>query len=276
MNCHQCHTELPPGAKFCFNCGAPQLQQEARSEFPRIDFNGDVARQLERLFFDLFATRIREEHEADKLSTYSERLYETGFRDIVNRRVAQLAEQLLEQRGLERDTHPLQEEVLYIFEELIDFFLIRYCADLNMVQLPEAILKYQDLRLENIDLSEMIPDYLALDQESETVYTDFIIMPVEKLKNASRAFLFPQKEEHIFFICDQSLLGSCKEGFSLTDKAIYWKAHLEKARAVYYTQIHSVERKKDWLIINGHFFNAGPSLNLKLMKLLKRLRFGRS
>ena len=33
-----------------------------------------------------------------------------------------------------------------------------------------------------------------------------------------------------------------------------------------------VKKEKNWLTINDHFFNANPSLNLKLCKLLKKLR----
>ena len=157
---------------------------------------------------------------------------------------------------------------------MLDYFIIRYCQDLNEIPLPEAILKYQDLSLEQIDLFEMIPDYLNFDQEEEKVFTDFLKMPLDKLKNASQSFLFPQKNEKILFICDQSLLGSCKEGFAMTEKALYWKAHLEKARVVQYNQLAKIERTKDWINVNDHFFNVNPSLNLKMMKLLKKLRSG--
>ena len=120
----------------------------------------------------------------------------------------------------------------------------------------------------------MIPDYLALDLEGEKVYTDFLKMPLDKLKNASKSFLFPEKDEKILFICDQSILGSCKEGFAMTEKALYWKAHLEKARAVDYRLLDEIKRTKEWISINGDFFNVSPSINLKMMKLLKKLRNG--
>ena len=276
MRCHQCHTELPLGAKFCFNCGAPQQQEQVSpNEVPSIDLSANVAQQLERYFFDRFSRRIREEHDPQQLAAYNERLYESGFRDIVNRRVGQMAEHLQSYKASDLDVYPLKLELKYSIEELLDFFLIRYCADINTIKLPEAILKYQDLNLENIDLSEMVADYLSFDQEKETVYSDFIKMPIEKLRNASKSFLFPAKDEKIFFICDQSMLGSCREGFALTEKAIYWKATLEKARAVAYHNLISVEREKDWISINKQFFNVNPSLNLKLLKLLKRIGFGR-
>lgn len=275
MNCHQCHTTLPEQAKFCFNCGAPQKAQSTPIERAFIDFDVDVIRQLDQLFLEALTKRVKEEHQEEQLPAYRERLYESGFRDLVNRRGEQIAENLQQLRTEGAKAAAINQEVKYNFEELLDYFIIRYCGDLNTIGLPETILKYQDLGLENIDLFELIPDYLAFEQENETIYTDFVKMPIEKLKNASKSYLFPEKNEKILFICDQSLLGSCKEGFAMTEKALYWKAHLEKARVVAYPHLKSVARTKDWLSINGYFFNVSPSLNLKMMKLLKKIRFGR-
>ena len=97
-------------------------------------------------------------------------------------------------------------------------------------------------------------------------------VPIDKLKNAGKFFLFPERDERILLICDQSLLGSCKEGFALTERGLYWKAQLQTARKVAYTALESVRREKDWLLINGDFFHANPSLDLKMMKLLKKLQ----
>ncbi|NUO03787.1 MAG: hypothetical protein HUU01_24500, partial [Saprospiraceae bacterium] len=81
--------------------------------------------------------------------------------------------------------------------------------------------------------------------------------------------------ERIFFICDLSLLGNCKEGFALTEKALYWKSPLEKPRREALDQLFNLHRKENWITINDHFFNANPSLNIKLLKLLRgiQLRF---
>ena len=72
-------------------------------------------------------------------------------------------------------------------------------------------------------------------------------------------------------IADQTIFGSCKEGFSLTEKGIYWKAHFEKANKVFFQEITSIKKEKDWITINGHFFNVSPSMNIKMMKLLRNM-----
>ena len=97
-------------------------------------------------------------------------------------------------------------------------------------------------------------------------------MPVQKLQNACTTFLHADRRERIFFICDLSLSGNCKEGFAMTDKGIYWKANLASAYQVQFGGLKEVRFNKEYLTVNNHFFNANPSLNLKLFKLLKKLR----
>ena len=270
MKCPHCQTDLPPEARFCFHCGAPQ--QTARrhpDEPPRLDLRADVEQQVVDQFFGALRRRLEEEHDPHDYQAYAERLYESGFRDMVQRRAGQLAARL------DREDNPpayLINRLLHeTNEELLDYFLILHCRDLNAIPLPEAILSYQQADWESVDLYQMVLNYLELEEEEETVYVDFLKMPMDKLRNAGRSFLFPEKQERILLICDQTLFGSGKEGFALTEKGIYWKAHLEKARLVYYEQLDTIERKEDWITINGHFFNVNPSLNLKMLKLLKRI-----
>ena len=95
-------------------------------------------------------------------------------------------------------------------------------------------------------------------------------MPLEKLKNASQYFLFPEKTERIWLIIDLSLFGSLKEGLAFTERGIYWKNQLQAPQQVMYEQLLQVDREKDWLLINQHFFHASPSLNMKIWLLLRR------
>ncbi|MEN0003779.1 MAG: hypothetical protein AAF798_06535, partial [Bacteroidota bacterium] len=62
-----------------------------------------------------------------------------------------------------------------------------------------------------------------------------------------------------------------KEGFALTEAALYWKAYLQKPKIVAFQQLQSIKREKDWLLINWEFFSANASINVKLLKLLKKI-----
>jgi hypothetical protein len=96
------------------------------------------------------------------------------------------------------------------------------------------------------------------------------------LANACKHYLFADRKEKVYFIGDLSLKGNCKEGFAMTDRAIYWRAPFDKARKVTYESLRQVRREKDWITIEGHFFTSNPGLNLKLYKLLKKLRCWRT
>jgi hypothetical protein len=237
-----------------------------------IDLNSDVPKQLAQLFLKALKIRVEEEHRPEQFPDYSERLYESGFRDVVQRRSEQLANRLAELEPEDIAPAVVNQQIDELFEGLLDFFIIDQCRDINEVRLPQAILKYQQSSLEEITLFQLVMDYLDFESEpTETVYTDFLKMPANALKNASRFFLFPSKDEHILFICDQSLLGACKEGFAMTEYGLYWKAQLQTAKAVQYPALHSIKREKEWILINGHFFNASLPINIRLMKLMKKL-----
>ncbi len=270
--CHVCKTTLPDNARFCFNCGAPQPMVQLTNA-PTLNLRGNVEQQIEAQFFMAFRERIEAEHNLHLLENYSTRLYKSGFQEVVVRRAEQLAAQIhmLDQADELSDLR-LEGMLINAIEDLLDYFIIRHCADLNAVPLPEAILSYQGLKYSDINLFQMVMHYLDFAKEEETVYTDFLAMPLDKLKNASQSFLHPEAQERIFFICDQSILGSVREGFALTERAIYWKAALEKARQVSYDNLQTIERKKDWITINGFFFNVNQSLNLKMLKLLKKIK----
>lgn len=271
--CPNCRTQLPDEARFCLECGTPQVLAPKPGPSLKINWDRDLAPQITALFFAALRERVREEHQSDQYALFSERLYESGFRDTLQRRVDQLAERLQTQLATAAISNgQAASRIELFFDELLDFFIIRYARDLVEVPLPEAILKYHGLSWEQIDIFQMVLDYLDFAEETETVYTDFLVMPMDKLKNAGRSFLFPEKSEKILLICDQSILGSCKEGFALTEAGVYWKAHLQKSRQVMFRNLQDIAREKDWITINGHFFNVNPSLNIKMLKLLKKIK----
>ncbi len=268
--CSSCSTSLPDTAKFCLNCGAPQniIAVESTNQSIEIDLAGDVPQQIIDLFFVALEQRVSQEHKANQYSQYYELLYQTGFRDTVQLRADQLAEEIRTKDPIA--THQLLERS---FEGLLDYFIIHFGKELNHIHLPDAILKYEGRSLSEVDLYTLSMDYLDFEREEEQLFTNFVEMPVKKLKNASKSFLFAEQNERVFFICDQSIFGSCKEGFAMTQEALYWKAQLQQPERVYYHNIHEVKREKNWIMINGCFFNVNPSINVKMMKLLKRLKY---
>ena len=268
--CPNCGTNLPVTAKFCINCGSPQPTAAPEESF--FQPGEELGNQIVEQFFPALQRRVEEELHAELLPKYSERLYASGFRDTLHRRAQMLGERLslaYREGTLETEDIPFWIEDLY--EELLDFFVLRFCGDLNEFEFPQAILRYQQQSWESIDLFAMIMDYLAFEQEEETVYTNFLTMPVDKLRNASRSFLSPDKQEKILFICDKSILGSCREGFAMTELGLYWRAPLEKKRKVLYRDIQSIKRHKGWITINDHFFNLNPRFDIKMLKLLKKI-----
>ncbi|MCB0653291.1 MAG: zinc ribbon domain-containing protein [Saprospiraceae bacterium] len=269
LTCNTCKTVLPAEARFCFNCGTPVKVTEKKQEEPLVlDPHGNVTLQINELFFKHLKVLLQQEQDEKLFQSYSERVYQCGYRDIIQRRAEGLAEKITRPGFRLAD---LNEMVFDLIDELLDFFIIRFCGDLNVVSMPEAILKYHKKGIHFAELFQMTLDYLNFDSEEETVYTDFLKMPVEKLKTAGRSFLFPEPKEKILFICDLSLLGSCREGFAMTEKAIYWKHPMQKAKKVFYNDLEEINRTEDWITINGHFFNVSPSLNIRVLKLLKKL-----
>ena len=224
-------------------------------------------------FFKFLKTKVEEEQDADLYETYLERFRMGGFKPTFELRVRQLAEEVQKIKERSQRAGAETQSLLHkAYEDLSDYFMVHYCQAINVVYLPEAILQYQYVQLADTDLYQMSLDYLAFEREEETVYTNFLEMPREKLRKAGQSFLFPAKEERIYFICVQSVLGTVKEGFSMTETGIYWRMLFEQAQQVRYKNLTELKVEKDWLKINGHFFNVSKPLNIRLLKLLKRLK----
>jgi len=306
MRCTKCSTELIPGCKFCYRCGERVVEQakhcplcqaenplaaifchECGNHFaaaeaceatytPRyvLDFVPDKIRaQLKALFFRLLLQRLQEEHNAQKHSQYVQRFYDSRFATIFEARTDQLARDVMAlwERSGKAALPQIDDFLENAFEGLLDYFIIEFCPDLNDVWLPSAMLRYENLAPQNMDLQRMVFDFLDFEREPEVCYTNFAAMPKELLANACKRFLVAERDEKVFFICDLSLQGNCKEGFAMTDRAIYWRAPLGRARRVAYEDMHDLRLERDWLIVNGYFFTANPSLHLKLYRLLKKL-----
>lgn len=306
--CPNCATEIIPGSKFCNRCGdkiADRTKEcpacshrgpltsvfchhcgfhfEAKHKdtdnryspvYP-LDFDPvTLTEQVKALFFKSLRQRVEEEHDAKKYADYVERFYQSKFRDIYGLRAEQIAEDVLTQwdRFGTEALAEIDKRLGTAFEGLLDYFIIQYCPDLNGILLPSAILKYEKAIPGKTDLWQMIQDFLDFDHEQEVFHFDFITMDPVLLANACKSFLFADRKERVFFICDLSLKNNCKEGFAMTSAGLYWRAPFDRPRRVLYNDIATVKKEKEWLTLNGHFFTANPTLNLKLCKLLKKLR----
>jgi hypothetical protein len=292
-SCPHCETQNPANAKFCLAC--VQSMKKRQEETPKeeeikedttkvyqpiykinfLEGIPKVTEQIKRFFFQALKVRVKIQSSKSKYSDYLEAFYSSGFNYFFDSRIQQLTHILMPLKSMssERASIKIDQILDEGFETLLDRFTIEHTKHLNSIQLPNEILRYQFLERKDIEINQMILDYLDIDQEkSEKVYTNFMSMPVAKIRNASQNFLFPARDEPILVICDQTVFGSCKEGFAFTTKGLYWKAHFNKAQKAYYTELYEVKKEEDWVNINGQYFHINPSLNFKISKLLKKLR----
>jgi len=303
--CRVCHKAIPLSAKSCPfcrsavieetitcpNCGAETGLDDAVCTKCNYRFFENVDEEKAGMFENFFGTehqdrteaeitkrfrknflqRLREEHSKRLHESYLMRFNQSGFKEKVDFRCKQLSQEVMS-LGNDFRLKAVRQLLANSFEELLDYFIIRECADMNETLYPEAIFKYHDLSYKEINIQEMVLDYLDFDREDESVFTNFVNMPPRKLKNAADAFLSPKRDEQLFFICNLSILGTFKEGFAMTSKCIYWKALMEKPQRVLYHKLEEIKREEDWIGINGIFFNANKTINLKLIRLLKKLK----
>lgn len=156
--------------------------------------------------------------------------------------------------------------------ELIEYFVVEAASQLHEGRIPQKVLRFQGADWERTDLFELVMTYLDFRAVSEKVYTDFVTIPPKVLKRASENYLRTSRDERLFFICDQTLFGSGKQGFAMTDAGIYWKNILQPAGAATYITIRQVMVEDDHLLIDGQYFDAGERLNLQVALLLDKLR----
>jgi len=307
-NCTQCNTELLDGARFCHSCGAKVVVEEVecpncntanssdirhctncgfdfsiektnphtyQAQYP-IDFSEaiTISEQIKVYFFRFFKNKVKEEQDINLYEVYLKKLYTSEYGKSLEMRMQHLAEETYSIHASQDKATELKVDQLLekSFDSQLTHFMSMYCKDINTFEIPEETLAYENARQGDVDLQTMILHYLDLNKEKETFYTDFILMPIKKLKNASEAFLFPAKDEKIMLIADQTIFGSCKEGFALTEKGLYWKAHFENPQKVIYKDLKKIKKEKEWISINGLFFNVNPSVNVKMLRLLRKLK----
>ncbi len=279
IKCSNCGSNNQEDIKICLTCGyllkSDDILIEDQLHY-KLDFDqpANLSNQIRDYFFKIMRIRIETELDPKGYRKYFDHFHSSGLYKKFEIRAQQLAEEVVmihEQKsplGFQEINHLLNRAL----EGFMDYFIIDYCESLHKMKLPEAILRYENIQKASVDLGQLIFDFLYFENERDKVYTDFLIIPSGKLTNANEAFLFTEKDEKLFFICDQTMFGSCKKGFAMTDKAIYWKAHFNEPEKVKFEALESIKREGEWLLINDRFFNVNKTLNYKMLLLLKKLK----
>lgn len=305
--CPKCHTTLPENAKFCHQCGTnveiplaecPHCQKKnpadvrfcygcgqqmeafvlsplLRSTISKYDFEipEKLEEQIKNQFFEalkIYAGWIA----PDRTNDYLLSVVTKGFTKTLDLRAKQLADSL--SADYNGKIHPsvihLEKTLENAISSLAIYHIVYNCKDLNPCYLSEKIVRYENAKRGSVDLKAMIADYLSFEHEKEKYYTDFVTMPTTVLQNAAKSFLFAARGEFIYFISDQSFLNTGKEGFAMSEFAIYWKTPMEKPQKLYFHHIARLEKQRDWVKLNDRFFNVNPSLNVKVLLLLDKLK----
>jgi len=279
IKCNQCGATNREDIKICLTCGADHQPKRNISK-DQLHFNLDfeqaenLPNQIRDYFFKTLRYRIENELDPKGYRQYFDHFHSSGFYKKFDIKAQQLAEKILminNQNGLSKEQN-IDKLLNQTLEAFIDYFIIVCCEPLHKLKLPEAILRYEKIQTKELNLEKMILDYLDFENKNEKVYTDFLRFSPIKMSNAKETFLFAEKGEDLFFICDQTVFGSCKEGFAMTDSAIYWKAHFNESGKVNYSELNNIKRDGEWLLINEQFFNVSKEMNYKMMKLLQKIR----
>jgi hypothetical protein len=277
-DCPSCAKKNPADTRFCYSCGNPMKAITLGNDYlknSKYDFEilDNLEEQIKALFFEELK-RLSSWVAPEKTDEYLKSVLTKNFYQTVDRRARQIAEEFSELNF--RQTTPsvflLEKQLENAVSSLALYHIVHNCKDLNPVNIPDKVMKYERAYRGNVDIRQMIFDYLDFSSERERVYTDFVKMPFGALGNAAKSFVFAAKDEDLIFISDSTFLRSGKEGFAMSAFALYWKAPLEKPQKIYYHHLARIERHKTWLKINNKFFNINPTLNIKMLLLLEKLK----
>ncbi|OAV45507.1 GNAT family N-acetyltransferase [Lewinella sp. 4G2] len=241
--------------------GAIQSAFTKRSAFTTAGLKEDFRRLLEDRVNRYFGER--------RLAAYFTRLQnDREFQLLRDSTLSNLKSWLDDQHG----GADVSKRILDTQEDLVEYFLVESARDLHRSAFPQKLLRYQSLDWQQVDLFQLVMDYLNFGEESEQIHTDFVQMPARALKNATASFLQAAKDERIFFICDQSLISQAKNGFAMTDSAIYWKNIFQPPGQAFYKNMRAPRIEGGHLVVDEKYFDAGSRLNLKIALLLDKLR----
>lgn len=279
--CFECKNVNPNAARFCARCGNPiNIKYTPKPNITPIygiDFNDipTLPTQLHEAFKVFVCWALEQEHQSEKEAFFLQTLEKSSFRQEYLEEATVLMTQEFESLFETYNINSFEQIEAHIekqFTRLLERFFVDFCNPFLPKTLSKNILLYQDANLQDTNLHQMTMDYLDIDNENITAYTHAIDIPLKKIKNARTTFFQPTAGEIPYVFIDQTLLGSGKEGFILTAKAIYWKAYFQKSAQVRFSEIEKLVFFSDRLEINNIYFNVNPSFNYKLYRLLFRLR----
>lgn len=229
--------------------------------------------EIKSYFFQNLRITVKDISDEKKYSEYVQAFYDSGFNFYFSQRRKQLVKDLQRIPYLYPNDIDYQVDLLIdnTFEGLLDRFTAAHTRDLNDWQPPD-VTRWELIRKEDLNVEKMVFDYLDIDQSDDKHFMNFITMPLPKLKNARKNFLFAGKAEIPLLISDQTVFGSCKDGYALTNRGIYWKAFFNAPHRFYFDELYDIRREQDWMSINGRYFHVNPKMNYKMIKLLKKLR----
>ncbi len=291
IQCQTCGSDNPREAKFCANCGSKLHEHNENINPPNppqrtprynLDF-GDLPTlptQLKTAFLQYLRQALDHDGETDKLPQYEQAFEDSGFRQAYFEEQA-LAwtvdfEGIYTSLGREAFAR-IESELERYFADSYTRFLVQYAQTLTPTPLSNRILFYLNKPTEQAKISSLIADFLDLDNEKESFYTQVIEIPLKKLKNAQESFFQPlyPNEIPLLFI-DQTVWGSGRDGLILTEHALYWKAAFHRPAFVPYRQLQTLRRFNTYIEINGIYLNVSPTFNYKLLKMLQKVQQLRS
>ncbi len=292
--CANCGVAVPAGAVFCPNCGhrlgveddlldLEDFPLEETEDSPEPEVSVPPALEGSSPSAEITPLELRSELEdrlgerlsayfgAEVLPDYLKRYRrDEDFHRIRDVSLQGLARYLNTEGVTQRMARRRRRDTL---GELVEYFVVESGRTVHGDELfNQRLLRYQGADWKQVDLFRLVKDYLQLDGQELRVYTDFVTTPPKVLRKATASYLRAGRDERVFFIVDQSLFGSGKHGFALTDSNIYWKNVLQPAGSATYTTLTIVEVKEGHLMIDGQYFDAGRTVNLRVALLLDKLR----
>lgn len=303
--CRACNTLNPMNAVYCIGCGESlrsdsskntsqddkgystqdKFRQQKKSKLDKATYIYKpiytitltepllMQEEIKSQFFQALRSTVETISDVKKYSEYVQTFYDSGFNFYFSQRRKQLIHDLQLIPKLYPNDIDYQIDTLVdnTFEALLDRFITTHTRALNDWQPPD-VTRWELVRKEDLDIEKMIFDYLDIDDSDEKHYLNFISVPLPKLKNAHKSFLFAEKTERLLVLSDQTIFGSCKEGYAITNKGLYWKAFFNNPNRYFFEELYDIRKVQDWMSINGQYFHVNEKMNFKLLKLFKKLR----